>query len=461
QVEAPAEVKAPAKPVDAAKPEPKTPPAKIEPVVAKVEAAPAKPAPPTIDIATGFLQRRPFNEHLLASLAKPLKGGVRQIVAIEPDDFAAIAEQLGPLAIDEFVGQFAAVLAESFKPGDIIGRLGDCLFVAMLERGTTRDVEAWSTSAIAKVGAHVFHANGKSIMTRCSIGIGMVDLRARDATTPVTDAVQARREAFALGGNRFSIIDRSDEDTRQQASDAIWVRMIKSALMDNRFKLMQQPIANLLGGERGMFDVLVRMIDDSGEDILPSEFIAAAERNDLMKNIDRWVISSAMTVCAARPVQRLFVRVSKDSVCDKSLAQWLALQSKSTRVEAARIAFQVTEQVAAEYISDTAALAMAVRQAGFKFTLEHFGSGRESLRLLAHIPTDYLKIDGTLMQSLAMDNALQQRVKEIVDGARARKISTIAERVEDANTMAVLWQLGVEYIQGYFVNEPEQIVMGG
>jgi EAL domain-containing protein (putative c-di-GMP-specific phosphodiesterase class I)/GGDEF domain-containing protein/PAS domain-containing protein len=459
QVEA-AEVKEPPKPEPVKKPEVKAPPSP-EPVAAKVEPAAKPTPPPMIDVSTGFLQRRPFNEQILAALAKPLKGGVRQIVAIEPDDFAAIAEQLGPLSIDEFVGQFAAVLAESFKPGDIVGRLGDCMFVAMLERGTTRDVEAWSTSAIAKVGSHVFHAAGKSIMTRCSIGIGMVDLRARDANTPVVDALQARREAVAQGGNRFSIIDRSDEDTRQQASDAIWVRLIKSALMDNRFKLMQQPIANLLGGERGMFDVLVRMIDESGEDILPSEFIAAAERNELIKNIDRWVVSSSMTVCAARPVQRLFVRLSKDSVCDKSLVPWLALQVKSTRVEPARIAFQVTEQVAAEYISDTAALASAVRQAGFKFALEHFGSGRESLRLLAHIPADYLKVDGTLMQSLATDNELQQRVKELVDGARARRISTIAERVEDANTMAVLWQLGIEYIQGYFVNEPEQVVMGG
>jgi multidomain signaling protein FimX len=122
--------------------------------------------------------------------------------------------------------------------------------------------------------------------------------------------------------------------------------------------------------------------------------------------------------------------------------------------------FQVSEQVASDYITDAGALATAAKQSGFKFALEHFGSGRESLRLLQHIACDYLKVDGTLMQSLAVDNALQQRVKELVDGARNRRIATIAERVEDANTMAVLWQLGIEYIQGYFVNEPESVVMG-
>jgi EAL domain-containing protein (putative c-di-GMP-specific phosphodiesterase class I) len=215
-----------------------------------------------------------------------------------------------------------------------------------------------------------------------------------------------------------------------------------------------------MGGERGMFDVLVRMMDEQGEDILPAEFMSAAERNDLMKNIDRWVISAAMAVCGSRQIQRLFVRLSKDSVRDKSLAAWLNLQLKSTRVDPSLIAFQVTEEVATEYLSETAALGSALRQMGFKYALEHFGAGRDSLRLLTHVPVDYLKVDGTLMQSLAVDTAIQQRVKALVDGARGRSIATIAERVEDANTMAVLWQLGVEYIQGYFVHEPEQVTMG-
>ena len=449
--------------------EPAAKPEMPKPVqVTKESSAPAAPAAkqsdttpsPATDIATGFLQRRAFADQLVATLAHPPKSGLRQIVAIEPDNLQAITEQLGPLSLEEFVGQFASVLSGTFKSADLIGRMGDCSFAALLERATTRDVEAWATGLLSKISAHVFNVAGKSVLTTCSIGIGMVDLRAKDATTPLNDAIQARRNALAQGGNRFAVIDRSDEDTRQQASDAIWVRLIKSALMDNRFKLMQQPIANLLGGERGMFDVLVRMIDEQGEDVLPSEFMAAAERNDLMKNIDRWIVSSSMTVCASRPIQRLFVRLSQDSACDKSLIPWLSLQVKSTRVDPSRIAFQITEQTAAERLTECSALASGVRQLGFKFAIEHFGAGNDSLRLLTHIPADYLKVDGTLMQSLAVDNALQQRVKLLVDGARNRKISTIAERVEDANTMAILWQLGIEYIQGYFVNEPEQVVMG-
>ena len=125
-----------------------------------------------------------------------------------------------------------------------------------------------------------------------------------------------------------------------------------------------------------------------------------------------------------------------------------------------RIAFQVSEQVATEYLADTTELATGLRKAGFLFALEHFGTGRDPRRLLAHLPIDFIKVDGTLMQGLAVDQGLQQRVRELVDQAKAQQGRTIAERVEDANTMAVLWQLGIEFIQGYFVNEPEQVVMG-
>lgn len=464
----PAKVEPPAKPTpvptltEVEPPRPASP----APIAATPAPPPAPPVAPAVidgalqDAATGLLQRRPFIDRLQVLLNTPPKSGIRQFLALEPDKLVTIVDQLGPVAIEEFVAQFAAVLAEHFKPSDLVGRFGECMIVALIERGTTRDVEAMIQGMIAKVGAHIFHVGGKSILCTISAAVCLVDLRSKDTAIPLTDATQGLREAQAAGGNRLQVIDKSDEDTKRQANDAIWVRLIKSALMENRFKLMQQPIASLLGGERNMFDVLVRMVDEQGSDILPAEFMAAADRNDLMKNIDRWIISNAMAFSGSRPVERLFVRLSRDSVCDKSLTQWLTLQLKSTRIDPSRIAFQVSEAVAAEYLGDTSALASAVRKIGFKFALEHFGSGRDSARLLSHLTLDYLKIDGSLMQSLPVNPELQARVKDLVDAARNRQIATIAERVEDANTMAILWQLGVEYIQGYFINEPEQVVMG-
>jgi multidomain signaling protein FimX len=411
------------------------------------------------DAATGALQRRFFLQRLQKELSQTIKAGIRQLVAIRPDKLDALCDDLGPLAVEEFIGQFAGLISETRQANDLFGRFGDGTFVLLMERGTQRDVEMWANNLIRKVAAQVFRAADKQTSCTCSVGIGMIDIRTPDLTRSINDALAARRNAEEGGGGRVAIIDTQDEDTRQQAADAIWVRYIRSALMENRFRLMQQPIASLMGEDRGMFDVLVRMVDEQGQEVLPSEFMAAAERNDLMKNIDRWVIGASMTFCASRPVNLLFVRLSKDSVRDKSLLPWLQNQLKATRVDPQRIVFQVSEQAANEYLADATDLASGLRRDGFRFALEHFGAGRDPRRLLSHLPMDYIKVDGTLMQGLAVDQDLQQRVRDLVDHAKGRKVATIAERVEDANTMAVLWQLGIEFIQGYFVNEPESVTI--
>lgn len=412
------------------------------------------------DASTGALQRKFFVEHLKKTLAQPIKAGVREMVAIQPDKLDGIADDIGPLVVEDFISQFAGLVSETRQANDLVGRFGDGTLLLLMERGTARDIEVWATNLIRKVGTQVFRLGEKQISCTCSVGVGLIDPRSPNASSSIADAMSARRNAEAAGGARVNIVDHREADTKREAADELWVKRIRAALMENRFRLMQQPIASLLGEDKGMFDVLVRMVDEQGEELLPAEFMAAAERNDLMKNIDRWVIGASMTFIASRPVKQLFVRLSKDSVRDKSLVQWLLNQLKSSRVEPSRLAFQISEQIATEYLGDASELANSLRKIGFRFAIEHFGTGRDPQRLIAHLPIDYIKVDGTLMQGLAVDQALQGRVRELVDQAKGRNIGTIAERVEDANTMAVLWQLGIEFIQGYFVNEPEQVVMG-
>jgi EAL domain-containing protein (putative c-di-GMP-specific phosphodiesterase class I) len=269
------------------------------------------------------------------------------------------------------------------------------------------------------------------------------------------------RKGRELGGNQMYSIDKTDTDTRVQAYDKIWVKHIKSALMENRFRLVQQPIASLLGEDKGMFDVLVRMLDEQGNEVLPSEFIAAAERNDLMKNIDRWVIGASMSFAANRKASCIFVRVSKDTILDKTVTAWLETQLKSLKIEAKRLCIQVTEDIATQYVVQTKEVAENLRKLGFRFAIEHFGTGRDPLKLLADVSMDFIKVDGSLMQGLSTNQLQQQRVKLLVEAAKRNGVETVAERVEDANTMAVLWQLGIEFIQGYFVNAPEDVTMSG
>ena len=178
-----------------------------------------------------------------------------------------------------------------------------------------------------------------------------------------------------------------------------------------------------------------------------------------MKNIDRWVIGASLSFVSKRKPDLLFVRLSRDSAVDVTLPQWLETQLKSTLAEPGRLCLQITEEVASRHLQQTTQLANALRARGFKFALEHYGTGEQSQSLIGTLPMDFVKIDGSLMQGLAGNPDLQRRVRTIAEAAARNNIQTVAERIEDANTMAVVWQLGVQYIQGYFVHAPEEVVL--
>jgi multidomain signaling protein FimX len=410
------------------------------------------------DPTTGLLRRRELLEALTARLSSAAAGGMRCIALIKLDKFSTIERDVGVTASDDVLTEFAKLLKESLYPKELAGRFGGVRFLVLLERGNEHDIEAWGDQLIARVQKHVMRIKDKTVSLTCTVGLSVVPANA-GVDAVIADALEASRKGIARGGNQTVTSDRADNDNRVQSYDKVWVKHIKAALMENRFRLVQQPVASLQGDDPVMFDVLVRMIDTQGKEVLPAEFMAAAERNDLLKNIDRWVVGASLSFAAQRKPGCLFVRLSKDTAKDGSFLDWLENHVRSSRAEPQRLCFQVTEEVASSYLVQVKALAAALRQKGFRFALDGFGSGRDSQGLLDSVPLDFVKIDGALVQGLTGDPQLQQRVRTLVEGATKRLIQTIGERVEDANTMAVLWQVGVQYIQGYFVNEPEQVVL--
>jgi multidomain signaling protein FimX len=411
------------------------------------------------DSATGFLHRRELLEALTQRLAVPSAGGMRCVAMVKLDKFASVERDVGAIASEDVLIEFAKLLKEALHPKEIVGRFGGVKFLVLLERGNEHDVEAWGQQLLARAQKHAFRVRDKTVTVTCTVGFSVVPPGQIKLDAAIADALDACKRGGNRGGNQSVTSDKADADTRVQSYDLVWVKHIKAALMENRFRLVQQPVASLQGEDPGMFDVLVRMIDPQGKEVLPSEFMAAAERNDLLKNIDRWVVGASLSFAAQRKPGCLFVRLSKETAKDATFVDWLDNHVRASRAEPARLCFQVTEQVAATYIPQIQALSTALRQRGFRFALEGFGSGRDPHGLLESVQLDFVKIDGAIVQGLTGDPQLQQRVRVLVEAATRRSIQTIAERVEDANTMAVLWQIGVQYIQGYFVNEPEQVVL--
>lgn len=280
---------------------------------------------------------------------------------------------------------------------------------------------------------------------------------AATASAPAATSAPATTSAPAAA-SAPTAAPAADLDARTREYDALWVRHIQAALAENRFRLVQQPITNL-GGGPPMFDLLIRMLDRARKEILPGEFMPAAERNNLMGPIDRWVMGAAARFAAEARPGCLFVRLSRQSALDGALTRWLTAQVQSVDLDPRLLCFTVTEAVAQAELEAVRRQARAIKALGMRFALEHFGTGPDPLGLLGSVPMDFVKIDGRLIQGVHGDSLVQSKVEALVEAARERQIETIAANVEDANTMAVLWQLGVQHLEGFLIQAPEEIVM--
>ena len=410
------------------------------------------------DPMTGFYHRRQFVELLEERLKKSPTGGVRALAYIRPDNFGEIKNEVGPLATEDVLIQLAEIVRGLTQENDICGRFGGVEFTTFIERGTLRDVEAWAQNVIRVISDQLFEISGKTLSITCTLGLSEVAIGTDRVDSLVLDAERANKRGRQRGGNQVVLAEITDESTRIRRFDELWVERIKAALMDNRFRLVHMPLANLNAQPRRIYDTVMRMIDEQGDEVAATTFIAAAERNCLLKTIDRWVIGSSLAFCREHNPEQLLVKLSKDSVTDPTLAEWIAGQIKATPTEPGRICFQIREDHAAQYTKPLNALLTALGKLGFMGAIEHFGVGKDSERLLEQLPVQFIKIDGSILQNIETNPEQQDRVRLLVDAARARNVETIAERVEQASTMAVLFQLGIGYMQGHYVHEPEVVL---
>ena len=410
------------------------------------------------DPTTLFFNRIQFLERVTKRLRKKPKSGTHCLVYIRPDNFSSICDKVGIIDSEEIFSQFADQIRKRLHPRDVAGRFEGTTIMALLERGHARDAQVWSNQLVEHIARQTFDVKERSTNLTCTVGASAFS----DAFEGLEDffaaTVGAYRNGVEMGGNTACLDEATGEDTKQHEFDAIWVKHLKSALMDNRFRLAQLPIAGLCSEAVKMFDLLVRMIDEQGQSVLPSEFLPAAERNNLMKNIDRWMLQAAVQFCSSNDADRVFVRLSTQSITDSATAVWMAQCFDQVGFDCSRLVLQVPEVDAAKHIKQTRDLAQYARRLGVGFALEHYGVDKQRFQILDLLKPDYVKVDGELMVTLTSDRNTQEAVSRIVAAAKERGIKTVAERVENANAMAVLFQLGLDFMQGHYVHEPEVVL---
>lgn len=410
------------------------------------------------DPTTLFFHRSQFLERTKKRLAKKPVSGLHALAYVRIDQFEKVCKNVGILNSEEVLAQFAEIMRKRMHPRDVAGRFEGTALMVLLERGSARDAQVWGKQLCEHIQKQTFDVEDRSTQLTCTVGV----CAANEVFSSMEDFVAATVEAYKLGkesgGNCAFLSEAGEEDTKQKEFDAIWIRHLRSALMENRFRLAQLPIAGLRSDSIEMYDLLVRMLDEQGNSVLPSEFLPAAERNNMMKNIDRWMIKGAINFCMNSAADRVFVRLSKQSILDPGTVSWMDNEFEQCSFDCSRLVMQIPECDAAKHIKQTRVIVRQLRKMGVGFALEHYGIDQEKFQILDILKPDYIKIDGELMHTLMTDTSMQTSVDRIVRAAAQRNIKTIAERVENANAMAVLFQLGLDFMQGHYVHEPEVVL---
>jgi len=417
-----------------------------------------------LDLFTGLLNRNHFLEILTNAMKEPPNSGVRALVIIKPDKFTAVAEKVGVLASDNIIKALSDLIRSVAEKDDHVARFGGTVFMAMVGRGKMPDVAAWADKLRTTASSRIFQAGGKSTSLTISLSYVEMDAARTNAEKLLEDAEQAHRTALQQGGNKVVGWTPPTVDAEGRVTDTEWQRRITEGLKGNKFVLAFQPVASLTGDATDLHDVLVRLRGDKDEEIPPKDFLPAAERIGMMTAIDRWIVENSVKMMADRAKQghksSLFVRLSDQSLTDKGLLPWIEKTLAGvTGIEPGHLIFEIPEKSAEKYLTDTSSFAENVKKLKCGFALEHFGIGHDPMHTLDLIKgVDYLKIDGSISAVLATDPKRSDTVKKIVEKAQGAGIKTVAEKVEKPETMAVLYTLGIEFIQGNIVQEAEVVM---
>lgn len=412
------------------------------------------------DPLTGLLNQRAFLGHLDRHMAEFRGGKVEAaLLYMEVDQCRSLRDKLGISIADLLLADLASRIRERLVRASRLAHLSDgsfCALVLDVDAAQARDLAVMLCDRIA---AGVFSAEQESVAMTLSIGVSVLtqdQVLAHDWLSSAAFACDVARDA---GGNRVELHRAAAVDLATRAQHARCAALVRQALAGEGFYCVYQPIANLRGKPVERYDVLLRARDAEGREVAADRIFQVAREERLITAIDRWVILHLIDVLQGRADAGtntvFFIRLSAESLNDPAFSGWIEDTLATTMVNARQLIFEFAEADVATSVRVAGNLFEHLKRLGCHIALEHFGTSLSSAQLLSHLPIDYVKIDSSFVHDLVHRPANRESIQGILRQAESAGAMVIAGFVEDAGSLAVLWQCGVQFIQGNFLREPD------
>jgi diguanylate cyclase (GGDEF)-like protein len=411
------------------------------------------------DTLTGLHNRHYFE----AELARFFRGGARigrqgAVLLFDLDEFKYVNDTFGHVAGDAMLLRVAAEARTLVREEDSLCRLGGDEFAVFMPHTTLNSALVLAERIVSTVGRMALEVDGRPLRLTASLGVAHFPDHGQDAEELVSHADMAMYQAKRLGKNRWNIY-RSDRSAMQaMAARLAWNERIEHALEHNLLRLHFQGVYRTDNGELTHLEALVRMVDEANPAhyIVPDQFIGYAEKSGKILDIDRWMVRESIALLAAHPqLPALAINISGRSFDDPDLPGFITTQLARHGVAPRRLLVELTETAAISDLRDAERFIDALRHAGCTLCLDDFGSGFASFAYLKRLKVDVLKIDGLFIRNLPRERDNQVFVRSIIEVARGMGQRTVAEFVEDEETLRLLQEFGVDMVQGYYLDKPQ------
>jgi diguanylate cyclase (GGDEF)-like protein/PAS domain S-box-containing protein len=420
----------------------------------------------THDALTGLINRREFERRLDEALdTAHAEESVHMLFYMDLDRFKAVNDSCGHVAGDNMLREVASLIKDQVRESDFVGRLGGDEFGALL-MGCPIDKAHQIATDICKAIAD-YRFVWKDKIFNIGISIGLVEIS--HASGSMQDVMSAADSACYVakqqGRGQVHVYSARDEAIARERGDIQWLRRLQTALHEGGFELAIQPIIAMAGGvESGpAVEVLIRLSNGDGRKVRTAEFLRPAERYQLMPQIDRWVVNATLAAIAGGEIRltsgrSCAINLSAQTLADESFLGFVVEALDRTGIAPGAICFEITETAILSNVQYAQRFIEVLHGIGCEFALDDFGSGLGSFSSLKHLPIDYLKIDGTYTRNLTSDRVNQEMVAAMIKLARTMKFRVVAEQVEDQDDFDWLRDIGVDFVQGHFVEAP--LVLG-
>jgi diguanylate cyclase (GGDEF)-like protein len=416
----------------------------------------------THDPLTGLVNRREFERRLDEAMdSAHAEEAVHIVFYMDLDRFKAVNDSCGHLAGDSMLREVAVLIKDQVRDSDFVGRIGGDEFGALLIGCPIEKARQIATDICNVVADYRFVWKDKIFNIGISVGLVEVSHASGTLQDVMSAADSACYMAKQQGRGKVHVYSARDEAIARERGDIQWLRQLQAALHEDLFELATQPIIAMSGRvESGpAVEVLIRINDGQSRTKNSAEFLRPAERYQMMPQIDRWVINASLAAISSGEIKlpahrSCAINLSSQTLGDEAFLGFVVDALDRSGVAPSSICFEVTETAILSNVQHSQRFIEVLHGIGCEFSLDDFGSGLGSFSSLKHLPIDYLKIDGTYTRNLQSDLVNQEMVAAMIKLARTMQFRVVAEQVEHQEDFDWLRDIGVDFVQGHFVEAP-------